>query len=68
MTCNSMINPFSLGLNNSIQSMDTSFIRLGLKFVFLNLGPDFSENFFFFCLSRRILIPSFSMSRPDFRF
>ena len=41
-----MIN-FSLRLNNSIQFLNTSSIRIGLKFVFLNLSSDFSENLLF---------------------
>ena len=44
---NSMINFSSLRLNNSIQFLDTSSIRIGLKFLFLDLGSDFSENLLF---------------------
>ena len=47
MTCNSMISLFSLRLNNSIQFLKTSSIRIGLKFVFLNLGSNVSENLLF---------------------
>ena len=41
-------------------------MRLGLKFVLLDIRSDLSENLL--CLSKRILIHSFSESRLDFRF
>ena len=47
ITCNSMINFPSLRLNNSVQFLDTSSVRIGLKFVLLDLGSDFSENLLF---------------------
>ena len=62
-----MINLSSLRINNSSQFLDTSSVRLGLKFVLLDLSSDFSENFLFLSF-RRILIRSFSRSRLDFRF
>ena len=34
----------SLRLNNSIQFLNTSSIRIGLKFVFLSLGSNVGEN------------------------
>ena len=42
-----MINLSSLRLNDSTQLLDTSSIRIGLKFVLLDLGSDFSENLLF---------------------
>ena len=47
MSCKSMINFSSLRLDNSIQFLNTSPIRIGLKFMFLNFGSNFSENFLF---------------------
>ena len=60
-----MINLSSLRFDNSIQLLNTSPIRIGLEFVFLNLGSDFSKNLLFLS-SRRILIVSFSISRLGF--
>ena len=48
ITCNSMINLSSLGLNNSIQFLATSSIRIGLNFVLLDLDSNISENLLFF--------------------
>ena len=48
ITCSSMINLSSLRLDNSIQFLDTSSIRIGLKLVLLNLGSNVSENLLFF--------------------
>ena len=48
VSCMSMINLTSLRLNNSIQFLDTSPIRFGLKLVFLNLGSKINENLLFF--------------------
>ena len=42
-----MINPSSLRINNSSLFLDTSSIRICLKFVLLDLGSDFSENLLF---------------------
>ena len=39
-----MINFPSLRLDNSIQFLNSSPIRIGLKFVLLNLGSNFSED------------------------
>ena len=62
-----MINFSSLRLNNSTQFLDNSSIRIGLKFVFLDLGSDFSEHLLF--LSFKENPDSFvSISRLDFRF
>ena len=47
MSCKSMINFSSLRLDNSIQFLDTSPIRIGLTFVSLNLGSKISENLLF---------------------
>ena len=47
ITCKRMINFSSLRLDNSIQFLDTSPIRIGLKFVFLNLGSEISEKLLF---------------------
>ena len=55
-------------IQKSTQFLDTSPIRIGLKFVFLNLGSNVREDLLFFRRSRRILILSFSISRLDFRF
>ena len=44
----SMINFSSLRLRNSIQFLNTSSIRIGLKFVFLNLGSKIIENLLIF--------------------
>ena len=59
-----MISFPSLRVNNSSQFLDTSSIRIGLKFISVLTSAKICS----FCLSRRILIRSFSMSRPDFRF
>ena len=64
--CNIMINFPSPKHINSIQFWDTSSIIIGWELVFLNLGSKISENLPFFCLSRRILIVSFSISRLGF--
>ena len=45
--CHSMINFHSLRINSSSQFLDTFSIRIGLKFVFLDLSSDFSENLHF---------------------
>ena len=63
-----MINFPSLRLNNSIQFLDTYSIRIGLNCVLMGSQFWTSARICSFCLSRRILILSFSMSRPDFRF
>ena len=43
-----MINLSSLRLNDSIQFLETSSIRIGLKFVLLDLSSEISENLLFF--------------------
>ena len=61
----STINFSSLRLGDSSQFLNTCPIRIGLKLVFLNLGSKISENLLF-CLSMRILMVSFSISRLGF--
>ena len=55
-------------ITNSIQFLDTSSVRIGLKFVLLDLGSHFSENLLFFVFQGRILLLSFCMSRLGFPF
>ena len=47
ITCKNMINLPSLRLNNSTLFLDTSSIRIDLKFVLLDLRSNFSENWLF---------------------
>ena len=49
ITCKSMINFPSLRFNISIHFLDTSYIRIGLTFMILNLGSDVSEDLLFLC-------------------
>ena len=48
ISCMSMVNFSSLGFDNSIQFLNTSSIRIGLKFVFVNLCSKVSDNLLFF--------------------
>ena len=48
ITCKSVINFFSLRLNNSIQFLDTSCIIIGLKLVLLNLDSKNQREFALF--------------------
>ena len=62
-----VINLTSLRLNNSIQFLNTALVRIGFKFMFLNLGSTISENLLF--LSFKENPDSFvSISRLDCRF
>ena len=50
ISCKDMINFSSLRLNNSTQFLSTSSIRIGLKFVLMDLGSNFGENLLFLSL------------------